>query len=121
MDDFATKKCKSQFRESQDIAICQRAAMAGMSVGNLFNALRSRTIPLRFDTPDENFVRQTNHDHPAPQCRVDTFFAGSVCAKDPYTDFSDDLESDVGACTKKEGARIGARPNCWFGTENNLI
>ncbi|MFI5391195.1 MAG: hypothetical protein ACHQYQ_07530 [Bacteriovoracales bacterium] len=121
VDQFAATTCKKQFRDTQDIAICERAAMAGKSVASLFNALRRRTIPLRFDTPDENFVRRTFHGHPEPQCRLDTYFSGAVCNKDPYTDFSDDLASDVGACTKKEGAKFGARPNCWFGTDQNLF
>lgn len=121
VDEFATLKCKAQFKDAQDIAICQRAAMAGMSVSSLFNSLRRTTTPLRFDTPDTKFLKKTFHDHPAPQCRLDTYFAGAVCEKDPYTDFSEDLATDVGACRLKEGAKIGTRPNCWFGTEHNMI
>lgn len=121
VDEYASQKCKEQFKDAADIAICQRAAMAGMSVSSLFNALRNRSIPLKFDTPDTKFVKKTYHDHPAPQCRLDTYFSGAVCNKDPYTDFSDDLATDVGACTLKEGAKIGTRPNCWFGTESNAI
>ena len=121
VDEFATKKCKEQFQHEMDIAICQRVAMAGMSVSNLFNALRNRTIPLRFDTPDTKFVRKTFDNHPAPQCRLDTYFSGAVCNKDPYTDIADDLATDTGACTIKEGAKIGTRPNCWFGTDSNMI
>ena len=121
VDEFATAKCKGQFRDPLDVAICERVAMAGMSVSSLFNALRRRDIPLRFDTPDTKFVKKTFHDHPAPQCRLDTYFSGAVCTKDPYSDFSNDLASDVGACTLKEGAKIGTRPNCWFGTENNMM
>jgi hypothetical protein len=121
VDEYATKKCKEQFKDVADIAICQRAAMAGMSVSSLFNSLRNRDIPLKFDTPDTKFVKKTFHDHPAPQCRLDTYFSGAVCDKDPYVDFSEDLESDVGACTRKEGSKIGTRPNCWFGTEHAMI
>ncbi|MFI5391194.1 MAG: hypothetical protein ACHQYQ_07525 [Bacteriovoracales bacterium] len=121
VDQYATTVCKKQFKDAQDIAICERVAMAGKSVASLFNALRSRTTPLRFDTPDENYVRRTYHDHPEPQCRLDTYFSGAVCTKDPYTDFSDDIASDVGGCSKKEGAKFGARPNCWFGTDENLF
>ncbi len=121
VDSYATQICKKQFKDANDVAICERAAMAGMSVAKLFNALRSRTTPLRFDTPDEEIVRRTFHDHPQPQCRLDTYFSGSVCDKDPYTDFSDDLASDVGGCTKKEGAKVGTRPYCWFGTDDDRL
>ncbi len=121
IDTFATEKCNAQFKDPQDAAICVRGSMAGMSVANLFNALRNRTIPLRFDTPDTKYIKKTFHDHPQPQCRLDTYFAGSVCNKDPYTEISDELATDVGACTLKEGAKIGTRPNCWFGTENNML
>lgn len=110
---YATQRCMDNFSHPADIAMCERSAMAGLSLGNLFGALRNLEEPLRFDTPDPNVVSRTNNGHPAPQCRVDTYFQAALCTVDHYTDVSD---SDVnqGVCSTELGFVDGVRPLCWF-------
>lgn len=110
---IVTDKCEANQSSPAEIAMCIRGSYAGLSLGNLFHALRKLETPLKFDTPDPNIVKKTNHNHPAPQCRLDTYFAGSVCELDAYTDLqTKDLQA--GACTREKGHLDGLRPLCWF-------
>lgn len=111
--EFAVKKCNANFSNAEDIAMCKRNAMAGMSLAGLFRALRNLSEPLSFETPDTNIVTRHNHNHPEPQCRLDTYFAGAICEKDHYTDM-DPSDVNVAVCTRAEGFTIEARPRCWY-------
>lgn len=113
IDPYATKVCQEQFVGVEEIAMCQRASMAGLSLGNLFRALRNLSTELKFQTPDQNVVARTNHNHPAPQCRVDTYFAGAICERDAYEDTSNE-DANVGVCNREIGDSIGVRPLCWY-------
>lgn len=110
---FAVTKCESNFSNAEDIAMCKRGAMAGMSLAGLFRALRNLSEPLRFDTPDSNVVSSTDHNHPQPQCRLDTYFAGSICDKDHYADM-DPSDVNKNVCTRTESYSLEARPLCWY-------
>lgn len=110
---YATKKCQDNFNNADDLAVCQRAAMAGLSLGNLFKALRRLTTDLKFDTPDPGVVTTTNDNHPAPQCRLDTYFAGALCDKDHYDDVSD-TDAATGVCVRADDYEDGIRPLCWY-------
>ena len=96
-----------------DVAMCIRAGMAGDSVGKLFQALEWSSKPVKFDTPDTREVASTNDNHPAAQCRLDTYFQGALCDKSYNEDFSADSEV-TGACHGSTGYKIGLRPRCWF-------
>lgn len=93
------KQCQASFRGTEEVALCERSAMAGLSLGRVLASLRKGPMP-EFDTPDPKVVRSTFHKHPAAQCRLDTYFAGAICAK------------DKGMCTSADPA--GARPLCWY-------
>ncbi len=104
--------CSKNHPNKDDKAICIRTGMAGVSVANLFAALRNSS-PASFDTPDTNVVSSTNNAHPAYQCRLDTFFQGSLCD----VNFNDDVSQKdevTGTCHKANGHTIGLRPLCWF-------
>jgi hypothetical protein len=110
---LVVKTCAAQFTQEADQFICQRTAMAGKSVANLFSKLRKIAVP-KFDTPDKKVVSNTNHSHPAPQCRLDTYYQGAICAMDENTDVSQ-KDFKVGSCIRQKGKQvIGVRPNCWF-------
>jgi len=113
IDPMAKATCAKQFADINDRAICERGAMAGLSLGNLFRALRRLDTPLKFETPDTGVVRRTNHSHPAPQCRLDTYFAGAVCDKDHYSD-TDNTDDTMGVCSRSRNETVGLRPLCWF-------
>jgi hypothetical protein len=106
-------KCKAVWETAFDRAICIRGAMAGMSVAKLFQALRNAPVEPNFETPDARIVARTDDNHPAYQCRLDTYFQGSLCP----VHYSDDVEQDqevTGTCHGAIGSRIGTRPLCWF-------
>jgi hypothetical protein len=115
--EFATQKCRDNFSNEEEVAICQRGAMAGMSLANLFRALRNMQQPLLFDTPDPAVASRTDDNHPAPQCRLDTYFQGALCDISAYDDLSDRDEAQ-GACTRVAGYEDGLRPLCWFKPTN---
>lgn len=110
---FAVKKCQENFTSAEEVAMCKRNAMAGMSLAGLFRALRNLSEPLDFTTPDSTVVSSTNHNHPEPQCRLDTYFAGSICDIDAYADM-DPSDETKNVCTRIDGYSIEARPLCWY-------
>lgn len=116
---FVQQQCRTNFSDLEENAICQRTALAGLSLGNLFKDLKKLTTDLRFDTPDPSKVTQTDHNHPAPQCRLDTYFAGALCTAHKDEDVSDD-DATVGVCsTENQDHHLTVRPGCWFANEGN--
>lgn len=106
------KACADNWSSEADQAICIRGAMAGDSVARLFAALRNQQ-PSKFETPDARVVTATDDNHPATQCRLDTYFQGALCG----VSFADDVEQDsevTGTCHASTGQTIGLRPLCWF-------
>ena len=95
-----------------DKEACIRGGMAGMSVSRLFMALRNSNVEPKFETPDTKVVSKTDDNHPAYQCRLDTYFQGSLCDVDFNTDVSQKDET-VGTCHKLNGQTSGLRPLCW--------
>lgn len=110
---FVTDKCAANFKDAADIAMCQRGAMAGMSLANLFKALRNLPNDLNFETPDSKVVTKTDDNHPAPQCRLDTYFQGALCDQDHYSDV-DQSDATVGTCNRSQDYTDGVRPLCWY-------
>jgi hypothetical protein len=113
IDPVASAKCNHSFSAPKDIAMCERGAMAGMSLGNLFKALRQSPTQLKFDTPDPSVVSKTNDSHPDSQCRLDTYFAGSLCDKNHYDDVSNS-NPNTNVCALIDGYNFGTRPLCWY-------
>lgn len=114
---FVKTKCTENFSDAEENAICQRSAMAGLSLGNLFKDLKKLDKDLQFDTPDPARVTQTDHNHPAPQCRLDTYFAGSLCTAHKDEQVSDD-DAKVGVCSvEAQDDALTVRPGCWFASE----
>jgi hypothetical protein len=87
--------------------------MAGLSVAKLFQALRNSTVEPKFDTPDSKVVTKTDDNHPATQCRLDTYFQGSLCGISFHEDVSSSSEVN-GTCHGTTGHSKGLRPLCWF-------
>ncbi len=118
---IVTNACKGNFSYADDIAICQRSAMAGKSLAMLFMALRNSTVEPKFTTPDSNVVTETNEGgYPATQCRMDTYFAGAVCDMDANEDVSD-TDINQGLCARFRGYQNneGPRPLCWYKPTQN--
>jgi hypothetical protein len=114
--EIVTQQCSQQHKSSLDIAMCQREAMAGKVLADLLGSLGGSGATA-FDKPDASAVSATNHNHPKAQCRLDTYFAGSVCGKSFKEDFSMDA-AGPGACAKENGDTFGVRPLCWYKPSN---
>lgn len=115
-DPVAKAACARVFSQPGDFAgrsLCERNAMAGLSIAQLFTALRPNTPAPKFDTPDPNVVSRTNDNHPAAQCRLDTYYSGSLCAAPLAEDVSNSSPA-AGSCTAKQGYIVGLRPACWY-------
>lgn len=113
-----TKKCNANFTNAEDVTMCQRGSMAGLSLANLFRSLRNLSQELKFTTPDSNVVSSTNHNHPAPQCRLDTYFQGALCDVDHNTDVDQD-DALIGTCNRVDNYVDGVRPKCWYKPSNS--
>jgi len=109
---FAKKMCAEKYETGAGRVLCERNAAAGMSTAALFQIGRGEENQPALDTPDPNIVASTNNRHPATQCRLDTYFSGSLCPKA----VSDEVGNDpsAGTCTRAEGYTWEARPRCWY-------
>jgi hypothetical protein len=107
-----TNGCTAQWSTKADRDICIRGGMAGDSVAKLFAALRTQA-PAKFETPDSAVVAETDDNHPAHQCRLDTYFQGALCAIS-YVDNVSDTSEVTSTCHGSTGHKIGLRPLCWF-------
>lgn len=113
LDPTAAAACERLFPAEKDRFLCQAGSMAGLSIANLFMALRPGTPQPKFETPDPGVVSRTNDNHPAAQCRLDTYFQGAVCTASLAAEQSNS-DPVPGACTKAAGFNDGLRPRCWY-------
>ena len=112
-DEIAAKACAASFKTSGERAICTRSAAAGMSVTQLFRALRQQDAQPHYDTPDPKQVTEMFDAHPETQCRLDTYYQASLCSA-PFTQDIGETDPAVGACTRSQGYKSGMRPQCWY-------
>jgi hypothetical protein len=81
---------------------CARSLKAGLSLATLLATLNNEPMP-SYDTFDPTVVRKTKQEHPAAQCRLDTYLAGAVCDKE----WNDKV-------IPKNAKATCARPRCWY-------
>jgi hypothetical protein len=112
---LAKKECDSVYKDINDKAVCYRSSLAGKSLARLLGSLRGNSN-VKYSTPDTNVVSTTNHNHPAAQCRLDTYFQGALCIND-HDKLADENDVRLGYCTVSEGYKIGNRPQCWYNIE----
>ena len=112
-DPVAQKACRQTYKDPREAALCLRIATAGLSVTALFKALHHEVKDPAFDTPDPSVVDATDDDHPATQCRLDTYFQSALCAE-PVSEALADDDPTPGACTLAQGFQVGMRPLCWY-------
>ena len=111
---LAHKACAESFSSAQDQSICEREIMAALSIAKILDRMApSSTGPSRLDTPSNSVIPRTSEDHPASQCRLDTYFQGALCPV-PYAEDMDNQDPSVGACTRSHGYSVGVRPLCWY-------
>ena len=123
---FEKSKCDEAYSVQDDRDLCYRTTAAGLSLATLLSKLGNSGEP-RFETPDDNKVARTNDNHPAAQCRLDTYFQAALCgtpfdpmvipAKNhPRGQGSLDAEKEAAkyTCTELDSKAFGLRPTCWF-------
>ncbi len=111
VDPIAVRDCKAQFTSQQDEYVCIRAVMAAKSLAIVLAEDSPGPAP-KLDTPDKSEVNQTNGNHPAGQCRLDTLFEASLC-KVPFAQDVSQSTYKTGTCYTPNDTR-GARSRCWF-------
>jgi hypothetical protein len=100
----AKSKCDTAFESDLERARCYKGLVGGQGLGNLLAALHGEQNP-SYDTPDPSQVSKTSDSHPEPQCRLDTYLAGSICVGKIWDD---------AFMPKTDGYVCNNRPRCWF-------
>lgn len=113
--------CDDVWQTEGEQNLCYRTVIAGKHLADLLGALKHQTVS--YDAVDTTAVDTTNDDHPAAQCRLDTYTAGALCTA-PYDhsvipgkgDSDEDGEQDAAkfSCTTYGQYTHGLRPRCWF-------
>jgi hypothetical protein len=116
IDPLAKSQCEAQYTVKAEQELCMRISMAGESVSYLFQDLSQEKTRPQFSTPDMSQVGETNDDHPATQCRMDTYFSGSICPVAVSVPNSDN-DFKAGSCVQGTDA-MGFRPRCWFNPDS---
>jgi hypothetical protein len=104
--------CENSFSGKNEQAICIRTSMAGLAVANVMADSQGVALP-SFEGRDTREVAFTMENHPRVQCRLDTYFEGSVCPVNHYDPVSQVNEVN-GTCHPRRGFVQGNRPHCWF-------
>jgi hypothetical protein len=114
VDMTARLKCNHAFpNNKEDAAICMRSAMAGLALGTTLGSLGSTIEVVKFNTPEKEVVTETNTSYPSTQCRLDTYFRGSLCPE-PTNQAMSFSDANKGACRQNSVLDFGSRPVCWF-------
>lgn len=111
-DDIVLKKCLEIYKNEKEISYCFYTAYAGLQTAKIFQSLKSNVPNPKFETPAKEIAKSTIEGYPSVQCRLDSFFQGSLCDVDPLISPSD-KDAKTGYCVSSEKP-VGARPKCWF-------
>lgn len=112
LDPVGVKTCEAQWVNRHDQVVCIRAVEAGIVLGRVLQDLGGEAA-VHLDTPDKAVVSQTDEAHPAAQCRLDTYFNGSLCSV-PVSQLQDNKDPKTGSCWDAKLTPHGLRPHCWF-------
>lgn len=106
-------RCQLIYKNADEIASCERSAMAGLALGRLLNALSKGRTQVSFTTPDRSVVSKTYDEHPQAQCRLDTYYQAALCDHG-FSETVSMTDANVGVCSVRNGDNVGNRPLCWF-------
>lgn len=120
------EKCDASWASVEEQNLCYRTAAAGQSLANLLAVLEEGPVP-NVETPDTHVVSSTDHNHPAAQCRLDTYLSGSLCTANfdmtvvpgrKVSGGNEGMEAERAAakssCMTSGNFTVGLRPTCWF-------
>lgn len=113
------KLCDARFQKTDDQNLCYRQMAAGVSLATLLGNLGGdRNVSI--DTPDQSEVDSTDDQHPAAQCRLDTYVAGTLCTVkfDPNSIPQTEAQSNKVSCGADDAR--ATRPRCWFAPNSSV-
>lgn len=142
MPETVVQECQRKWRSNGERLLCQRIAIAGFSVATLWGKEQRDmdncgTGPMAklcepdFATPDPNIANPPEpNGYGSPQCRLDTYFNGSLCTKNlvsldellnipgkydwiPANSKRARADSNRRACTLDDKDLRTIRPLCW--------
>lgn len=96
--------CNYFWKNSVNRYICKRSMMGGVSLANLLGVLGGTKVSI--NTKDTSQVSKTSDSHPAAQCRLDTYVAGSLCKNSWDDKIIPNSVEESGSCPN--------RPKCWY-------
>jgi hypothetical protein len=109
-----TDNCRKNFDSEMDRLICLRSAKANLELSVAMSHMLREEVRPAFERFDPAQVAETNPNHPANQCRLDTYLAGALCKEAPMTMISW-TDENIGACTPLQHPEVQSyRPRCWF-------
>jgi hypothetical protein len=109
---IVTQECEKSFNSKKAYSLCVRLAMAGKALSRISAGIRA-TAPPEFETPDSSIVAQIYDKHPAPQCRLDSYFQGTLCPR-IFSEPVSQLNELEGTCHLQNNYPTGRRPHCWY-------
>lgn len=120
--------CDAAWQGVDDQNLCYRTVLGGETLARLLAALGGETVS--FATPSRVVQTTTMTAHPPAQCRLDTYFQGSLCAAvfdsnvipgrnqaDGQLSRNAELVAMRNSCLGY--SRNGSRPKCWFAPRVN--
>lgn len=105
-------ECTRSFPIPWEVALCLRTSMAGVSVAKVNADIRRVPLP-EIEVVDSTIVSTTSNNHPVPQCRLNTYYQGSICVV-PSTKSLSQKNDVKGTCHESLGHTTGLRPGCWY-------
>lgn len=112
LDPLGVESCGNQFSDREEALYCIRGTEAGLVLGRVLADLGGeRAIGL--GTPDPKVVTEIYENHPAAQCRLDTYFNGALCTVAVAEERSQ-TDYRPGSCYNSAIDAHGLRPHCWF-------
>lgn len=123
---FVRNACDVVWSTAEEQDLCYRVSAAIESMTRLMAVLTKKPVP-QFETPDPAVVPKTSTEHPAVQCRLDTTWAGTLCAVTGEESLipgkraaggKDGLDAEreaaMNSCLEVAYYQHGRRPLCWF-------
>ncbi len=107
-----TAQCNLNFSNAKEAALCARSSHAGVVLANVLSSLRKDKAAPQVSTPDKRVVTDHYDAHPDAQCRLDTYFQGSICQVSGRAEL-DIRDYHKSSCVAPK-FKIGLRPTCWF-------
>lgn len=105
--------CKLVYSNDLELTTCKKTANAGIKVAKIFKLITGKTEDSNILTPSSVETKQTVLGYPTIQCRLDTFYHGTLCDKAADIPTSP-TDANAGYCTTETDGALKSRPLCWY-------